>query len=72
LFLNVSDELKIPPQNCLVIEDAPAGIEAAIRANMTVVAITNSRPASDLLDANLIIKEFSSAALQQVETKFLA
>lgn len=72
LFLNVSNALKIPPQSCLVIEDAPAGIEAAIRARMPVVAITNSRPASDLGDADLIIRDFSSATLQQVESMFLA
>ncbi len=71
LFLNVSDALKISPQNCLVIEDAPAGIMAAMRAKMPCVAITNSRPASDLTEAKLIIREFSPAALQQVETMFL-
>lgn len=37
LFLFAADQMQIAPQNCLVIEDSPAGIEAAIAANMAVI-----------------------------------
>lgn len=71
LFLDVSRVLDIPPDRCLVIEDAPAGIEAAARANMPCVAITNSRHEVELQDASLIIHEFSEDALAQVAAKFI-
>ncbi|HXB07484.1 MAG TPA: HAD family phosphatase [Puia sp.] len=32
--------LNIPPANCLVFEDAPKGVEAAMRANMPCIALT--------------------------------
>jgi len=71
LFLAVSHQINIPPPHCLVIEDAPAGIEAAKRAKMPCIAITNSRPAKELFDANLVINEFSTTSLVQVATLFL-
>lgn len=36
--------LALEPFNCLVIEDTPAGIEAAKRAGMTVVGVANTYP----------------------------
>ena len=39
VFLIAAEKLKIEPQNCFVIEDAAAGIEAAKRANMISVGI---------------------------------
>jgi beta-phosphoglucomutase-like phosphatase (HAD superfamily) len=67
LFLSVAHHLKISTQACLVIEDAPAGVEAALRAHMHCIAITNSHPADDLNGANLIINAFTPDTLQQAE-----
>ncbi len=39
VFLNASKGLNIEPQSCLVVEDAKAGIEAALAANMDCAAI---------------------------------
>jgi HAD superfamily hydrolase (TIGR01509 family) len=38
LFLHAAREMGTPPQNCLVIEDSPAGIAAARAAGMAVFA----------------------------------
>ncbi|MFN6571569.1 HAD family phosphatase [Dendronalium sp. ChiSLP03b] len=37
-------ELNLQPQECLAIEDTPAGIQAAKRANMQVVGVANTYP----------------------------
>lgn len=39
LFLKASEFLNVQPQNCLVVEDAKSGLEAAIRAKMDSAAI---------------------------------
>lgn len=39
VFLIAAQKLKLEPKNCIVIEDAAAGIEAAKRANMKSVGI---------------------------------
>ena len=39
-FLKCAEILNILPQNCIVFEDAPKGVEAALNADMSCVAIT--------------------------------
>jgi HAD superfamily hydrolase (TIGR01509 family) len=40
IYLLVARELGVPPQDCLVIEDSPSGIKAALAANMACIAVT--------------------------------
>ena len=46
LFLEAARRLGLPPERCLVFEDAPLGVEAARRAGMRAVALTTSAPAA--------------------------
>ncbi len=39
VFLAAAEQLAAPPMNCLVIEDSPAGVEAARRAGMRVIGV---------------------------------
>ena len=39
LFLYVSEKMNLPPAECLVVEDAEAGVEAAKAAGMTTIGI---------------------------------
>ena len=48
VYLRAAAELAIAPADCLVVEDAPAGIEAAHAAGMKVVAVTTTHPRSQL------------------------
>jgi beta-phosphoglucomutase len=56
VFQIAADRLARPPQQCVVIEDAPDGVKAALAAKMAVVAITSSgRRREWLLEADLIV-----------------
>ena len=47
-YLKAAEELKVKPEECLVFEDAPAGVMAANNANIPVVIIGQSRFALSL------------------------
>lgn len=46
LFLHAARDMGVAPQNCIVIEDSPAGIQAAKNAGMTVFGFTGGSHAS--------------------------
>jgi beta-phosphoglucomutase family hydrolase len=48
VFLLAAELLSKKPEECIVIEDAPVGIEAGKRAGMTVIAMETTFPASRL------------------------
>jgi HAD superfamily hydrolase (TIGR01549 family) len=48
LFLLAAARIGVEPEQCLVFEDAPLGIEGARRAGMRAVAIASSIPADEL------------------------
>jgi len=49
IFLMAARRLGVPPERCLVFEDALLGVEAACRAGMKAIAITTTIPASDFV-----------------------
>lgn len=52
------------PSECLAIEDAPAGIEAAHAAGMKCVAVAYSRPANELKRADWVFARLADADLE--------
>jgi HAD superfamily hydrolase (TIGR01509 family) len=46
LFLHAARQMRTDPRHCLVIEDSPAGIEAAVRAGMRVYAFVGGSHAT--------------------------
>jgi len=63
IFLHAARVLQVNPQNCLVIEDAPNGIEAARRAGMRCIALTTSSPRERLMKADLIVDRYEEVDL---------
>ena len=59
VFLAASEKLKIKPSNCIVIEDAPVGIEAAKNAGMKCIALETTHPVEELVAAELVISDLS-------------
>jgi beta-phosphoglucomutase len=45
VFLTAAERLGVPPARCIVLEDAPAGVEAAHRAGMHAIAVRSSHAA---------------------------
>jgi beta-phosphoglucomutase len=63
IFLKGAEELNILPKNCVVFEDAEAGIEAALAANMKCVGIGSPQI---LGKAHLVIPGFKEFSFDQL------
>ncbi|MDX2033640.1 MAG: beta-phosphoglucomutase family hydrolase [Blastocatellia bacterium] len=50
VFLRAAEKMGVPPEQCIVIEDAPAGIEAARRAGMRSIGVLTTHPALPAAD----------------------
>ena len=61
-YLAAASALGFDAAQCLVIEDAPAGIAAGRAAGATVVAVTTSHAAADL-DADVVIPDLRACAV---------
>jgi beta-phosphoglucomutase len=55
VFLLAADRLGVHPSACVVVEDAPAGIEAAHRGGMRAIALSSSHAKDALASADLIV-----------------
>jgi beta-phosphoglucomutase len=55
VFLEAARRINTPPELCVVIEDSLPGVEAARRANLKCIGVTNTYPASALRGADLIV-----------------
>ncbi|HVR74025.1 MAG TPA: HAD family phosphatase [Planctomycetota bacterium] len=59
VFMKAAEMLDLPPIRCLVIEDAPQGVQAGLDAGAHVAAVCTSRQASELKDAHLVIESLN-------------
>ncbi|MCI0535783.1 MAG: HAD family phosphatase [Verrucomicrobiales bacterium] len=59
VFLRAADLLGVIPAACCVIEDAAAGVQAALAAGMKVIAITNSLPRESLIAATHVVRTYA-------------
>ncbi len=58
-YLMGAELLGVNPDECLVIEDAPAGIQSAHAGGMKVIALSSTYPASALTDADAIVQNLA-------------
>jgi HAD superfamily hydrolase (TIGR01509 family) len=55
MFLRAAFLLGVKPSRCWVIEDSKPGVAAGLAAGMRVIAITNTHPAEELVDAPHVV-----------------
>ena len=61
IFLKAADKLGVDPHNCLIVEDAVSGVEAARTAGARVLALTTTFTEDELSEADWIAENLSKA-----------
>ena len=64
IFLAAAQRLSVLPENCLVIEDAANGVEAAHRAGMKAIGVLNTQ---SQLQADLVITSLQDLTWETIE-----
>ncbi len=67
VFLLAAQRLRLPPENCAVIEDARAGVEAAINGGMIVIALTGTSTREELAEADLVVAHLDELTPQRIK-----
>jgi beta-phosphoglucomutase family hydrolase len=70
VFLKAAQLLRIPPERCVVFEDALFGIEAARRAGMKVVAVATTNPLELLRHADRAVENLEEISVEELRGWF--
>jgi len=68
-YLKGAKFLGLNPMECVVIEDAPAGIRAAHAAGMKVIGLTSTYPDSILSEADAVVQKLAQIKVASVGGK---
>ena len=69
-FILAAERLGFIPGDCLVIEDATVGVEAARRGGMKCVAVCTTHPREDLQDADIVVDRLTDLDPVDLESLF--
>ncbi|MFC1931150.1 HAD family hydrolase [Chloroflexota bacterium] len=69
-FLLAAKRLEVKPENCVVFEDAVAGVAAARRAGMKCLAVTNNHSRASLMEADLIVDSLENVSIDNLVSLF--
>jgi sugar-phosphatase len=67
VYLNAAAALGVDPSDCVVIEDAPAGVRAARAAGMKVIAVTTTHSREEL-PADAWVASLATIHIRRVDT----
>jgi HAD superfamily hydrolase (TIGR01509 family) len=71
VFLEAAKRINILPEDCVVIEDALNGVQAANNAKMKSVAlVTENHPKEDFIEANYTFSDFKNLKLKNLKNLF--
>jgi sugar-phosphatase len=65
-YLKAASQLGVAPEHCVVIEDALAGIQAARAANICVIAVATTYPATELSASDICVPSLLDISISQV------
>jgi HAD superfamily hydrolase (TIGR01509 family) len=68
LFLIACRRMGLEPARCVVIEDAPNGVQAAKAAGTVCIAVTNTTPAEQLRQADMICDSLDTVNLETIRS----
>lgn len=63
-YLKAAAALGVEAQECLVVEDAPAGVGAGRAAGAQVLAVTTTHRAAELADADIVVTDLSCVSVK--------
>lgn len=66
-FLLAAKKLRVEPKNCVVMEDAVVGVQAAKRAGMYCIAVTNTYPREELSEAAIVVNSLEEISMKTIE-----
>jgi len=69
-FLLAAEKLGVERGDCLVVEDAVAGVAAAKRAGMKCLSFTNSHPVESLGEADLVMDTLQKVTVSNLRALF--
>ena len=62
LFLYAAERMGVAPERCVVVEDSPLGVQAAVAAGMDVYGFTAMTPAERLVGATQLFSDMGELA----------
>ena len=71
VFLLAAQRMGLKPADCAVIEDAVAGITAALAGGMTAIALAGTAPAESLTMADLVVTSLRQLTPKQISELIL-
>lgn len=66
IYSTTAERLGLPPEACVVFEDAPAGVAAAKAAGMSCVAVTSSVDACQLAQADRVVASLAEVTMEEL------
>ena len=67
VFLLAAEKLGVKPENCIVIEDAVAGVAGAKKAGMKCIAVTATHDKEKLVQADIVVDSLITVSLKDIE-----
>lgn len=67
IFLSAAETVAIPPEQCVVLEDAVAGVEAALAAGMRCIAVSGARDLPGLKKATIEVHNLTEMSVQRIQ-----
>ena len=70
VYLKLAEKLGVRASDCIVLEDALAGIEAGKRAGAKVIGLATTHPAHEISHSDHVVHDFSSLSVDDLKALF--